>query len=159
MMAGSRESGNMVIYGEVFLEEPRERGMHQGSHARRTKETVAELYSLILQDPHRFREEVDVIEPPSRGFIARAMDTPHFPEWAKQQITDLQVRGLLNPVRLRHIVQEAREDIHDLTELFERDDPDDLIDWDEIKHEFIGPGGAQKESMGRGNTARTLRRY
>lgn len=143
MTAGSRERGSMVIYGEALLEGPLERGKHQGSRERHTEEIAAAWRSMVRQAPHRFREKVDVIEPPSRGFITRAMDTPQFPEWAKQQITDLQVRGLLNPVRLRHILQEAREDIDDLTELSERDDPDDLIDWDEIKHEFIGTGGTQ----------------
>ena len=48
----------------------------------------------------------------------------------------------MDPIRVHHILREASEDMEDLKEILDRDDPYEFIDWDDIKHEFKDLRGA-----------------
>lgn len=73
----------------------------------------------------------------NRGAIERAMQSAHFPEWAKREIEASLNNGTVNTVRLKYIFREALEDMEDIIELSERKDAPDLVDWDEVKHKFF----------------------
>lgn len=98
--------------------------------------SLPQNWTLSIPD-QGVEEEILVITIDSQNKLTCEIKSPNFPDWAIEEINDLESSGKLNRKRLTGILEEALEDLADIIELRERIGQEEVYDWDKVRHEII----------------------